>query len=208
MKYRIIPVTPFVQNCTLLWSEGSREAAVVDPGGDVDAIRAACDEEGIRPTRIWITHPHIDHVGGVAELAREGLAIEGPHPDDRYWIEALEQQAAMFGLPCSGPFEPDRWLAQGDTLQLGEESFEVLHCPGHTPGHIVFLHRPARLAIVGDVLFKGSIGRTDLPGGDHAALLRSIRDQLLPMGDDVTFIPGHGPVSTLGEERLHNPFLR
>lgn len=208
MHHRVIPVTPFAQNCTLLWTDDKREAAVVDPGGDVDSILAACDEEGVQLTKIWITHPHIDHVGGVAELARAGLLIEGPHPDDRYWIDALDQQAAMFGLPSSGPFEPDRWLSQGDTVQLGEEPFEVLHCPGHTPGHVVFFHRPSRLAIVGDVLFKGSIGRTDLPGGDHASLLRSINERLLPLGDDVVFIPGHGPLSTLGDERLHNPFLR
>lgn len=208
MHYRTIPVTPFAQNCTLLWTSDTKDAVVVDPGGDISAIHAACADEGARLTKIWLTHPHIDHAGGVAELARSGLTIEGPHRDDRFWIDALEQQAAMFGLESSDPFEPDRWLKQGDHVELGNLKFDVLHCPGHTPGHVVFFHSPSRLALVGDVLFKGSVGRSDLPGGDHAALLRSIKELLLPLGDDVVFIPGHGPTSTFGEERLYNPFLQ
>ncbi len=209
MKYSIIPVTPFEQNCSLLWCEQTLEAAVVDPGGDLGRIRNEIQVRGVKPVKILLTHTHIDHAGGTAELA-EGLdlSIEGPHRDDKVWIDAFDKQCEMFGFPPVSGFEPDRWLKQGDRVQIGEQELEVLHCPGHTPGHLVFFHRAGRLAIVGDVLFKGSIGRTDFPMGDHHTLIDSIRTRLWPLGDDVSFIPGHGPMSSIGEERRTNPFVR
>ena len=208
MKYRVIPVTPFAQNCTLLWCEASGRAAVVDPGGDLDRILEVVEGEGVGLERILITHAHIDHAGGAGELARRaGIGIEGPHRDDRFWIDAMEEQGRMFGFPGAGPFEPQRWLEQGDEVRVGEERLEVRHCPGHTPGHVIFFHPGDRVALVGDVLFKGSIGRTDFPRGDHRQLLDSIRRELWTLGDDVTFIPGHGPLSTIGEERRTNPFV-
>lgn len=208
MKYRIVPVTPFQQNCTLLWCEQTLQAAVVDPGGDLPLIRRAIEEEGITLTRILLTHGHLDHVGGTAELAREtGVPIEGPHQADRFWIDALQQQSTMFGFDRVDSFEPQRWLEEGDRVEVGLEQLEVLHCPGHTPGHVVFYHEPSRLAQVGDVLFQGSVGRTDFPQGDHATLMDSIRHKLFPLGDDVRFIPGHGPMSTFGQERRTNPFV-
>ncbi|MDF2446341.1 MAG: Zn-dependent hydrolase, glyoxylase [Moraxellaceae bacterium] len=208
MPYRIIPVTPFEQNCTLIWCPDTREAAVVDPGGDLDRIRAAVAAAGVTLKQILLTHAHIDHAGGVAELAAaDGLPIVGPHPGDQFWIDGLGQQARMFGFREAKSFTPDRWLGQGDTVQVGRLTFEVRHCPGHTPGHVVF-HVPAEnLAIVGDVLFAGSIGRTDFPGGDYDTLVNAIRTQLFTLGDDVRFIPGHGPMSTIGEERRSNPFV-
>jgi len=208
LRARIIPVTPFQQNCSLIWSEETREGAVVDPGGDLEDILAAVEEEGVRLTRILLTHAHIDHAGATQALAEmQHLPIEGPHPDDQFWIDMLPEQARMFGLRPAAKFTPTRWLAQGDTVKVGPESLEVYHCPGHTPGHVVFFSRPDRLAFVGDVLFAGSIGRTDFPRGDHATLLRSITSTLWPLGNDVTFVPGHGPVSTFGQERASNPFV-
>jgi glyoxylase-like metal-dependent hydrolase (beta-lactamase superfamily II) len=208
MQILVIPVTAFRQNCSILWSEATGEGAVVDPGGDLDLIRQAIRERGVRVVKLLLTHAHIDHAGGTAELAAElGAAIEGPHPGDRFWIERLPEQSRMFGLPPSAPFEPDRWLQHGDIVEVGPEVLEVSHCPGHTPGHVVFFHRAGRLALVGDVLFAGSIGRTDFPGGDHAQLIRSITDRLWPLGSDVTFVPGHGPASTFGQERRTNPFV-
>jgi glyoxylase-like metal-dependent hydrolase (beta-lactamase superfamily II) len=208
MKARIIPVTPFQQNCSLLVCEKTGEAALVDPGGDLDLLLEAVEQAGVRLTRLFLTHAHLDHVGAAAELAaRFGLPIEGPHRDDQFWIDALPEQSRMFGFPPVAGFTPNRWLEQGDTVRFGEEELEVLHCPGHTPGHVVFFSPGARLALVGDVLFQGSIGRTDFPRGSHAALVASIRDRLFPLGDDVTFIPGHGPVSTFGEERRSNPYV-
>lgn len=209
MKYVTIPVTPFQQNCTLLWSAATGKGAVIDPGGDLDDVLDAAKRHGVRLEKILLTHGHLDHAGAVAELARRlGLPIEGPHRGDAFWLEGMAEQSRMFGLRTAGPVTPDRWLDDGDTVSVGGETLQVLHCPGHTPGHVVFFHPPSRLAIVGDVLFRGSIGRTDFPGGDHAALLRAIRDKLLPLGDDVTILPGHGPSSTLGLERRTNPFLR
>jgi hydroxyacylglutathione hydrolase len=209
MKHVTIPVTPFQQNCTVLWCEETMKGAAIDPGGDIDRVIAVAKANGVELDKILLTHAHIDHVGGTADLSdRLGLPIEGPHQADSYWIEALGQQSRMFGFPPVKPFTPDRWLDGGDTVTVGNLTLDVIHCPGHTPGHIVFFHKPSRVAFVGDVLFQGSIGRTDFPGGDHATLIRSIREGLFPLGDDVTFIPGHGPESTLGEERLTNPFVR
>ncbi len=208
MEILVVPVTPFAQNCSVIWDESTREAAVVDPGGDLDQIRAALKQQGLRLTKILLTHAHIDHAGGTAELAREfGVPIEGPHVDDKFWIDALPKQSQMFGFPPVASFTPDRWLAQGDSVRVGGIELEVRHCPGHTPGHVIFFHEPSRLAIVGDVLFKGSIGRTDFPRGDYDTLIRSIREQLFPLGDDVTFVPGHGSLSTFGEERRGNPYV-
>lgn len=209
MDYRIIPVTAFAQNCTLLWCEETRQAAVVDPGGDIDDIVAAAERRGVTVVKILLTHGHIDHAGGAAELSqRLGVPIEGPQRGDDYWIRQLAEQARMFGFPgrCA-PFVPDRWLNDGDTASFGKVVLDVLHTPGHTPGHVCFFHRPSKLALVGDVLFAGSIGRTDFPGGDYDTLIRSIRNGLWPLGDDVEFIPGHGPMSSFGEERRENPFV-
>lgn len=208
MAYRIIPVTPFEQNCTLIWCDETKEAAVVDPGGDLDRIHAAIAAAGVTVKQILLTHGHIDHAGGVAELAGQlGLPIIGPHQGDKFWIDALDQQAHRFGFRPSKPFMPTRWLQQGDTVQVGHLTLEVRHCPGHTPGHVIFFEPQSKLAIVGDVLFAGSIGRTDFPGGDFQTLVDSIRQQLFTLGDDVQFIPGHGPMSTMGEERANNPFV-
>lgn len=208
MNYRIIPVTPFQQNCTLIWCDVTRKAAVVDPGGDLDRIRAAIAEEGVSVEKILLTHAHIDHAGGTAELARElSLPIEGPQKDDDFWIQALPQQGQMFGFPVPEVFTPDRWLEDGDTVTVGNVELKVIHTPGHTPGHVVFYEPESHLALVGDVLFQGSIGRTDFPKGDHDTLIRSIREKLFPLGDDVRFIPGHGPMSDFGTERQTNPFV-
>ncbi|MBV6416599.1 MAG: Hydroxyacylglutathione hydrolase GloC [Steroidobacteraceae bacterium] len=208
MQLAIVPVTPFQQNCSVLWCEHTRAAAIVDPGGDLERVLQVVERERLDLRKILLTHPHLDHAAATAELAESrGLPIEGPHRADAYWIEGLPEQAAMFGFPPSRSFEPTRWLAQGDRVQLGEGELEVLHCPGHTPGHVVFYSRADRLALVGDVLFQGSIGRSDLPGGDQGALLRSIRERLFPLGDDIRFVPGHGPMSSFGAERRTNPFV-
>lgn len=204
----MLPVTGFLQNCTLLWCEHTGAAALVDPGGDVDRIDALVDKVGIKPETILLTHAHCDHAGAVATLAqRDGLRIVGPHRDDLFWIESLPEQSRMFGLPPAAAFSPDRWLEHGDSVTLGEISFDVLHCPGHTPGHVVFHAADERLLWVGDVLFQGSIGRTDFPRGDMQTLLTSIRTRLLVLPDETRFVPGHGPMSTIGEERRTNPFL-
>lgn len=208
MKIDVVPVTAFEQNCSIVWCERTQRAAVVDPGGDLDRVLASVSQHGLTLEKILITHAHVDHAGATAELARRySLPIEGPHVDDGFWIDQMPAQAKMFGFPPSEPFVPDRWLVQGDRVQVGEVQFEVLHCPGHTPGHVVFFQRESRFAIVGDVIFSGSIGRTDFPRGNHDQLLRSIRENLFPLGDDVTFLPGHGPTSTFGEERRSNPFV-
>jgi glyoxylase-like metal-dependent hydrolase (beta-lactamase superfamily II) len=207
LQYQIVPVTPLEQNCTLLYCAETMRAAVVDPGGDVPRILAAIEKYGLAVERILVTHGHVDHAGGVAELAeRLSVPVEGPHQEDRFWIDGMRQQAQMFGLPDARPYVPDRWLTEGDTVRFGRVEMRVLQCPGHTPGHVVFFDEAGRLAVVGDVLFRGSIGRTDFPKGDFAALIASIRQKLWPLGDDVAFISGHGPMSTFGEERLSNPF--
>ena len=208
MKYSIIPDTPFQQNCTLLWCEESKKAAVVDPGGDIAVVLAKIEALGLELEKILLTHAHIDHAGGTAELVKQtGVPIEGPHIGDKFWIDGLSQQSKMFGFPQVEIFTPDRWLEDGDKVSVGNETLEVLHCPGHTPGHVVFYSPQSQLAQVGDVLFQGSIGRTDFPQGDHATLISSIREKLFPLGDTVAFIPGHGPMSTLGHERQTNPFV-
>ena len=184
------------------------EGAVVDPGGDLDRILDAAKDAGVKLVKILLTHAHVDHAGGTAALAsRLGIPIEGPQQEDQFWIDLLPKQCEMFGFPPAATFTPDRWLENGDTVRFGRQTLEVLHCPGHTPGHVVFFHPGERLAIVGDVLFKGSIGRTDFPRGDYDALVTSIRERLFPLGDDVVFIPGHGPLSTFGDERRANPFV-
>jgi glyoxylase-like metal-dependent hydrolase (beta-lactamase superfamily II) len=204
----IIPVTPFEQNCTVVWCDETMLAAAVDPGGDLDQIEALLKEEGLILEKVLITHGHIDHAGGAAELAeRAGVPIEGPHPDDQYWIDLLPEHGRNYGFVGARSFTPSRWLHDGDTVTVGNERFEVRHCPGHTPGHVVFFHRGKQLALVGDVLFQGSIGRSDFPRGNPAALIRSIREKLFPLGDAVRFVPGHGPMSSFGEERQHNPYV-
>jgi hydroxyacylglutathione hydrolase len=209
MHYRIIPVTPFQQNCTLLVCPETAETAIIDPGGEPERILMAIDEMQARPVAVLLTHGHLDHVGAAPALAQTlGLPIIGPQREDAFWLNALPQQAQMFGLPPQQAFEPDRWLEDGDTVEVGAQRLEVLHCPGHTPGHLVFFDPASKLAQVGDVLFRGSIGRTDFPRGNQSDLIASIRKRLFPLGDDVTFIPGHGPIGNLGEERRTNPFLR
>ncbi|MFP8968093.1 MBL fold metallo-hydrolase [Pokkaliibacter sp. CJK22405] len=208
MRYRVLPVTAFQQNCTLIWCDSTNEAALIDPGGEPARLLEAVAEEGLTLKKILLTHGHLDHVGATAELSQQqSLPIEGPHTADQYWIEALAQQAQMFGFAPVEGFTPDRWLEEGDKVALGELTLEVYHCPGHTPGHVIFYHPESRWAQVGDVLFKGSIGRTDFPGGNHQDLINAIQTKLFPLGDDVRFVPGHGPESTLGEERRTNPFV-
>lgn len=208
LRYLTIPVTPFAQNCSLVWCDATREAAVIDPGGDLDGVLAEAERLGLDLRQIWLTHAHIDHAGGAGELAeRLGLPIIGPHPGDQFWIDGLPQQSRMFGFPPARAFTPTRWLHDGDTVTVGECTLRVRHCPGHTPGHVVFHSPEARRAFVGDVLFAGSIGRTDFPQGDYDQLIASITQRLWPMGDDTVFIPGHGPESTFGRERRSNPFV-
>lgn len=208
LRHLTIPVTPFQQNCSLVWCDATGEAAVIDPGGELPRIQAAIAERRLTPKAIWLTHAHIDHAGGTAGLARAlGVPVIGPHEGDRFWIDGLAVQARQFGFPPAEPFEPDRWLVDGDTVTIGRETLAVRHCPGHTPGHVVFHSAAAKLAFVGDVLFAGSIGRSDFPGGSFETLVASIRERLLPMGDDTVFVPGHGPESSFGEERRTNPFV-
>lgn len=208
MKIAVVPVTPFQQNCSILVDETTGRAAVVDPGGDLERIEEVLAKTGATLEKILLTHGHLDHCSGAAELRRRtGVPIEGPQREDLFWIEKLPQSAAQYGFPPAEAFEPDRWLEDGDEVTVGGATLQVRHCPGHTPGHVIFFSAPERLAIVGDVLFAGSIGRTDFPRGNHAQLLRSIREKLWPLGDDVTFIPGHGPASTFGDERETNPFV-
>ncbi len=203
----IVPVTPFQQNCTLIWDPSTMQGAVVDPGGDLDLIERAIAEVGMKPEKILLTHGHIDHAGGAAELReRLGVPIEGPHADERPLLDALKEQARAYGMEAR-PVTPDRWLAEGDTVTVAGHAFEVFHCPGHSPGSVVLVNRGQRFALVGDVLFQGSVGRTDLPGGSHASLINAIRTKLLPLGDDIAFICGHGPASTIGHERRSNPFI-
>jgi glyoxylase-like metal-dependent hydrolase (beta-lactamase superfamily II) len=208
LRYHTVPVTPFQQNCSIVWCDDTKRAAIIDPGGDLPRLRAEVKRLGVTLEQIWLTHAHIDHAGATAQLAREqGLPIIGPHEGDQFWIDALPQQGAMFGFPPSERFTPTRWLHDGDTVSLGHCTLQVRHCPGHTPGHVVFFSPEARRAFVGDVLFAGSIGRTDFPGGNHQDLIDAITQRLWPLGDDVVFIPGHGPESSFGQERRTNPFV-
>ncbi len=210
----IVPVTPFQQNCAILWDEASQAGMVVDPGGDVDQIIAAIEQTGAQIDKIVLTHGHLDHAGGAAALrdalqVRSGgtVPIVGPDQRDKFLLDGIAEQAAAFGFAADN-VTPDRWLAEGDVVMLGPHRFDVLHCPGHTPGSLVFVNATARFALVGDVLFQGSVGRTDFPYGDHTALITAIKTKLLPLGDDMSFLCGHGPGSTIGAEKASNPFLR
>ncbi len=208
IKCTIVPVTPYQQNCSVIKCERTGKGAIVDPGGDTDRILAAAEQLGAEIEKIILTHGHMDHCAASDLLRRElGVPIEGPHRDDAFWIDKLPEWCQKSGFPHADAFVPDRWLDEGDTVSVGELTLQVRHCPGHTPGHVVFYHAPMKVAWVGDVLFQGSIGRTDFPRGNHQQLLDSIREKLFPLGDDITFIPGHGPTSTFGHERRSNPFV-
>lgn len=207
LQAMIIPVTPFQQNCSLIWCTRTMKGAFVDPGGDLEMLKQAAQERGVVIEKLLVTHGHIDHCGMTGVLARQlGVPIEGPHEEDRFWIDQAGSSGASFGLQGE-PFTPDRWLADGDQVSVGDVTFDVVHCPGHTPGHVVFVHAGMRVAFVGDVLFQGSIGRTDFPRGNHADLIRSITSKLWPLGDDIRFVPGHGDMSSFGAERLSNPYV-
>jgi len=208
LKAAVIPVTPLQQNCSLVWCEETKKGAFVDPGGEKDRLLDVAGKAGVILEKLLVTHGHLDHAGAVADLAEDlGLPVEGPHPEDRFWIDQIAEQGLKYGMAGLRPFTPDRWLHQGDACTVGNQTFDVLHCPGHTPGHVVFFHAGQRVAFVGDVLFQGSIGRSDFPRGDFDTLIRSIRENLWPLGDDVTFVPGHGPLSTFGHERATNPYV-
>jgi hydroxyacylglutathione hydrolase len=208
-KAVIVPVTPFQQNCTLLWCEVTKRAVVIDPGGDLPEVERAITRAGVSVDKIWLTHGHVDHVAGATDLKTNlKVSIEGPHKDDLFLLQHVAETGRSYGMWNASNVTPDRWLEEGDQVQIGELTFDVLHCPGHSPGSIIYFNPVQRLAMVGDVLFAGSIGRTDLPGGDHQQLIESIKDKLLPLGDDVAIISGHGPTSTIGHERATNPFLQ
>lgn len=208
LRYHTVPVTPFQQNCSIVWCDRTLEGAVIDPGGDLQMIERVVERLKVQLKQILVTHGHIDHAGGVGELARRhSLPIVGPHPGDQFWIDGLPMQAQAYGLDAAESFVPTRWLADGDTVPVGDSVLAVRHCPGHTPGHVVFHNAEAQIAFVGDVLFAGSIGRTDFPGGDYDTLIESITTRLWPMGDDTVFVSGHGPESTFGRQRRSNPFV-
>jgi glyoxylase-like metal-dependent hydrolase (beta-lactamase superfamily II) len=208
MKLMVVPVTPFQQNCCVLVCEQTNRAAVTDPGGDLDKVNEALQQTGASLEKVFLTHGHIDHCGQSAQFARaHDVPLEGPHQEDSFWIDQLPEQGKRFGLDSLDAFVPDRWLQDGDTVQFGNIEMNVLHCPGHTPGHVVFHEPQVGLAIVGDVLFRGSVGRTDFPRGDAQTLVRSIREKLWPLGNDTQFVPGHGPMSTFGQERVDNAFV-
>ena len=208
LHYQTIPVTPFEQNCSIVWCDETLTAAIIDPGGDLPVLLDAAKQLGVRIEQIWLTHAHIDHAGGTAALARQlSIPIIGPHEGDQFWIDGLPEQSHRFGFAHAEAFTPTRWLHDGDTVQLGTHTLQVRHCPGHTPGHVVFYSPELKRAFVGDVLFAGSIGRTDFPKGDYDTLIASITQRLWPMGDDTVFIPGHGPESTFGRERKTNPYV-
>lgn len=208
LQVRIVPVTPLQQNCSLIWDTATKHAAFVDPGGDIDRLLGALDHFGLTLKHIWLTHGHLDHAGAAAELReRTGIKVEGPHRDDQFWLDQIEDSARRYGLSGARNVTPDRYLEDGDVLDLDGTPFEVLHTPGHTPGHVVIVNRALHVAFVGDVLFAGSIGRTDFPRGNHQQLIDSITGKLWPLGDDITFVPGHGPTSTFGNERRSNPFV-
>lgn len=206
--YQIIPVTAFSQNCSLVWCDQTKDAVLIDAGGDVELLKSTVEATGVNLKAVWLTHGHLDHAGGAQDLREQlGLPVIGPTADDDFWLEGIEQQSQMYGLNGLRNVQPDEWLKEGQTLSIGQETLQVLETPGHTPGHIVFFHKAQKVAWVGDVLFAGSIGRTDFPKGDHATLISSITEKLWPLGDDVRFIPGHGPESTFGAERQSNPYV-
>lgn len=208
LQVRVIPVTPLQQNCSLIFRPDTKHAAFVDPGGDADVLLDALKHFGLTLTRIWLTHGHVDHAGAAAELReRTGVKVEGPHIEDQFWLDQIEDASRRYGIQGCRNVTPDRYFEDGERLEFEGESFDVLHTPGHTPGHVVIHNPAAKIAFVGDVLFAGSIGRTDFPRGDHAQLIASITDKLWPLGEDVTFVPGHGPASTFGKERQSNPFV-
>ncbi|ANK82737.1 MAG: hypothetical protein TEF_19510 [Rhizobiales bacterium NRL2] len=207
MKVAIVPVTPFRQNACVIWDPETMVGALTDPGGDAEHLLEVAKENGVRLEKILVTHGHLDHAGAVAELAEKlELPIEGPQKEETFWIDRLDEQAQRFGFGHARSFTPDRWLEDGDEVTVGTMTLQVRHCPGHTPGHVIFFHEPSKIAIVGDVLFRGSVGRTDFPRGNHQQLITSIREKLWPLGDDVTFVPGHGDTSTFGNERMTNPY--
>lgn len=209
IQIAIVPVTPFEQNCSILWCTKTMKGAVIDPGGDLDRIRAAIAETGVTIEKILLTHGHVDHAAGAAELAESlGVKVEGPAAADQFIIDDIPHMAAKYGIEGARPVTPDLYLNEGDTVGVGDVSLDVLHVPGHTPGHLVFVHRPVGLAIVGDTLFRGSVGRTDFPYGDPDLLIKGIKEKLLPLGDNMVCLPGHGPVTSIGDEKAHNPFLR
>lgn len=208
LQFKIIPVTKFQQNCTLFWCDETMQAVVIDPGGDFSLIEAEINKNKLSLVKVLLTHAHIDHAGATNKVASfYNVPIEGPHKEDQFWIDLIPKQKEMFGFSEADPFTTDRWLNQNDVVTFGNIALEVYFCPGHTPGHVIFFHRESKLAQVGDVLFKGSIGRTDFPKGDQSTLIKSIRSNLFPLGDEVRFIPGHGPMSTFGEERKSNPYV-
>ncbi|MEL6323040.1 MAG: MBL fold metallo-hydrolase [Pseudomonadota bacterium] len=208
LEIRIIPVTPLQQNTSLVWNTETKDGVFIDPGGETDRLMAAAQQFGVNIVKIWLTHGHLDHAGAAADIRdRTGAPIEGPHEDDQWLLDEIEAQGARYGITDGRNVVPDRYLKEGDTLTLGEMEFGVTHCPGHTPGHVVIYHRDGKLAFVGDVLFRGSIGRTDFPRGNHQQLLDSIVTNLWPLGDEMRFVPGHGPLSTFGQERKDNPFV-
>jgi glyoxylase-like metal-dependent hydrolase (beta-lactamase superfamily II) len=208
LQCEIIPVTAFEQNCSLIWDTKTMRGALIDAGGEPEHLLERVRHHGVTLEKLLVTHGHLDHAGAIRDIADQlNLPIEGPHPDDQFWIDSMPMAAKQYGFPPSRSFTPTRWLKQGDTVTVGSLTFDVLHCPGHTPGHVVFYHAPSKVAFVGDVLFQGSIGRTDFPRGNHADLINSIRKRLFPLGDDITFVPGHGPTSTFGEERRSNPYV-
>ncbi|MCO5091634.1 MBL fold metallo-hydrolase [Bosea sp. (in: a-proteobacteria)] len=209
LQIAVLPVTPFQQNCSIIWESATKQAAIVDPGGDVGRLRAAIAELGVTPVAIWLTHGHLDHAGGATELSKAlSIPIIGPHEDDKFLLDTLPEQGLIFDIPGMKAVVPTRWLKDGDEVSLGGLTFSVRHVPGHSPGHVTFFQKELRFLLAGDTVFAGSVGRTDFPYGDHEALIGGIRTKLLPLGDDVQFLPGHGPASTLGEERRTNPFLR
>ncbi|WP_423783811.1 MBL fold metallo-hydrolase [Frischella perrara] len=208
MQFQIIPVTAFQENCSIIWCEKTMAGAIVDPGGEFELLVKAVEKLNVNITKILLTHGHLDHVGAAKALANHyHVKIYGPQQEDKFLLDNLPQQSVQFGFPFCEAFEPDIWLQEGDIVQIGDEQLSVLHCPGHTPGHIVFIHHQQRVALVGDVIFNNSIGRTDFPRGNYTDLISSIKNKLFVLGDDITFIPGHGPTSTFGQERINNPFL-
>ena len=208
LQYQVVPVTPFQQNCSIVWCDETMKGVVIDPGGDVKQLLMMIEELQVQVEKLVLTHGHLDHVGGSEELARAlNQPIVGPHKDDNFWLQGLEGQSQMFGFPLTEAFEPSQWLDEGDTVIFGNQSLNVIHTPGHTPGHVVLHSESASLAFVGDVLFKGGVGRTDFPKGDYNTLIDSIKSKLWPLGNETRFVPGHGPESTFGSERVSNPFV-